>query len=40
MDNSVLCYKTKNDDTSPDRNRKDLRSTVQKPTISKEFIII
>ena len=36
MDNSVLCYKTKNDDTSPDRNRKDLRSTVQKPTISKE----
>ena len=37
-DNSVLCYNnTKSlNDTTPNRNKKDLRSTGQKSTISKE----
>ena len=36
-DDSDLCYKTKSDnDTSPNRNKKKLRSTVQKSTMSKE----
>ena len=37
MDNSELCYKTKSDNgTTPNRNKKVLRSTVQKSRISKE----
>ena len=36
-DNSALCYNTKSDnDTTPNRNKKDLRSTGQKSTVSKE----
>ena len=38
MDNSELCHKTKSDNgMSPNRN-KDLRSTVQKSTASKEVL--
>ena len=37
MDNSELCYKTKSDNgTTPNRNKKVLRSTTQKSRISKE----
>ena len=36
-DNSALCYNTKSDNgTTPNRNKKDLRSTGQKSTKSKE----
>ena len=36
-DNSVLGYNTKsNNDTTPNRSKKDLRSTVQKSAMSKE----
>ena len=36
-DNSELNYKTKNDkDTTPNRNKKALRSTMQKLTMSKQ----
>ena len=37
MDNSVLCYNTKSDNgTTPNGNKKDLRRTGQKSTMSKE----
>ena len=39
MDNSELCHKKKSDNgMSPNRNKKDLRSTVQKSTASKEVL--